>query len=111
MMLHVIHSEKNTITVSAQDTDVLLLLVAHYDKFQCDQLWMKSGTAKKRKYIPIKDVHSKLPAEAHEALLAFNSLTECDTTSYFAGHSKATAYRLFKEHHKLLGSLVDGENR
>ena len=41
-----IHSEANTIQISTQDTDVLLQLVAHCDKFQCDQLWMKSGTAK-----------------------------------------------------------------
>ena len=45
MILHVIHSKANTTTVSAQDTDVLLLVVAHCEKIHCDQLWMKSGTA------------------------------------------------------------------
>ena len=107
IILHAIHSEANTITVSARDTDVLLLLVAHCDKFQCNQLWMKSGTAKKRKYIPVKDVHSKLPPESDRALLAFHALTGCDT-SYFTGHSKTTAYRIFKEHHNLINSIGDG---
>ena len=46
IILHAIHSEANTIIISAQDTDVFLQLVAHCDKFQCDQLCMKSGTAK-----------------------------------------------------------------
>ena len=70
---------------------------------------MKSGRAKKRKYIPIKDVYSKLPSESDKALLAFHSLTGCDTTSYFAGHSKTTAYRTFRENYKLLNSLGDND--
>ena len=69
---------------------------------------MKSGTAKKRKYIPVKDVHSKLPPESDRALLAFHALTGCDTTSYFTGHSKTTAYWIFKEHHNLINSIGDG---
>ena len=98
MQLHAIHSEANTITISAQDTDVLLQLLAHCDKFECDQLWMKSG----------KDVHSKLPAESDRALLASHLLTGCDTSD-FAGHSKTTAYRTLKEHHNLISSLGDGK--
>ena len=66
-----------------------------------------SGTVKKRKYIPITGVHSKLPAEPDRALLAFHSLMGCDTLS-FARHSKTTVYRTFKEHHNLINSLGDG---
>ena len=62
---------------------------------------MKSGTAKKRKYFPIKDVYSKLPLELESALVAFHSLSGCDTTFYFAGHSKTTAYRTFRVNYKL----------
>jgi hypothetical protein len=109
MVLHAIHSEAATIVVSATDTDVLLLLVAHSSRCRCTQLWMKAGTAKKRKYIPIKEVHSKLPPGSDEALLAFHALTGSDTTSFVAGHSKQTAYKVFQEHHHLLIGLGDGE--
>ncbi|KAL9960047.1 hypothetical protein ACROYT_G033445 [Oculina patagonica] len=35
------------LVVSSQDTDVFLLLVSHFDKMSCKQLWMKAGTSKK----------------------------------------------------------------
>ena len=86
IILHAIHCKANTITVSAQDTDVLLLLMALCDKLHCYQLWIKSSTSKKRKYIPIKDIIAQLIAEAVRELLAFHALIGCDSTSYFAGH-------------------------
>ena len=53
LVLHCIHIDADSIVVSARDTDILVLLIAHYSKMKCTQLWMKSGTSKKPRYIPV----------------------------------------------------------
>ena len=47
LILHCVNIESDSLVVSSRDTDVLVLLIAHYSKMNCNQLWMKSGTAKK----------------------------------------------------------------
>ena len=59
LILHAMHADADTIVVHCRDTDVLLLLLAHSAHIQCDNLWMKAGTAQARKYIPINEVASK----------------------------------------------------
>ena len=39
-ILHCIHSHVETIIVAVRDTDVLLLLLAHYDRMGCTRLYM-----------------------------------------------------------------------
>ena len=56
LVLHAIQCNFNTVVISARDTDVLLLLVAHFQRTQGSHLWM-SGTSKKRRYIPIGEVY------------------------------------------------------
>ena len=76
---------------------------------QCQHLWMKSGTSKKRRYIPIDPVFNKLPSGYASSLLAFHTLTGCDTTSYIENHIKRSPWKIFKEHHGLLNNLGIGE--
>ena len=56
LVLHALQSSYNTVVVYAKDTDVLLLLVAHFQNMQCSSLWMMTGKSKKRKYIPVGEV-------------------------------------------------------
>ena len=70
LVLHAVHSQFHTV-VSSRDTDVLLLLVSHFQRMQCQHLWMKSGTSKKRRYITIDAVFNKLPSGSASSLLAF----------------------------------------
>ena len=105
LVLHAINVYSDTVVVSARDTDVLLLLVSHFSRVNCNHLWMMSGTAKKRKYVPIDAVYHKLPSGSTDALLPFHALTGCDTTSYIYGHTKQSAWKIFQDHHRLLGDL------
>ena len=111
LILHCINSNANTIVVTARDTDVLLLLVAHFEKMPSSKVWMKAGTSKKQRYIPIHDVVQKLQEEIPdlELVLPFHSLTSCDTTSYFASHGKKTAWKIFKTCPELLADVGKGE--
>ena len=110
IILHCIHSDAEFLVVACQDTDVFCLLIAHIDKMRCKQLWMKAGTSKKPKYLPIHTIRERLKNSVSKivTILPFHAITGCDTVSFFAGHSKKTAWKAFAHHQKLLESLGDG---
>ena len=105
LVLHAVHRQFHTVVVFSGDTDILLLLVSHFRSMQCQYLWMKSGTSKKRRYISINAVFNKLPKSPAASLLAFHALDGCDTTSYIANHAKWSSCKTLKEHHGLLMNL------
>jgi len=46
LILHCIHAHMESMVVLARDTDVLLLLLAHFEKMDCRILIMNAGTLK-----------------------------------------------------------------
>ena len=60
LVLHAIYCQFNTVVMASRDTDVLLLLVYHFQTMSCEHLWMMCGTSKKRRYIPIGHVFNNL---------------------------------------------------
>ena len=109
MILHCINIEAESIVVCSRDTDVLVLLIAHFSKMKCTQLWMKSGTSKKPRYIPVHEVHQRLAADIISALLPFHVITACDSVSQLLGHGKKTAWNVFRKCPELLQDLGKGE--
>ena len=111
LILHCVKSQASSVVVAARDTDVLVLLLAHFSKMPSTKVWMKAGTSKNRKYIPIHTIVDQiLPDNSFlGALPAFHSLTGSDTTSFLAGHSKKSCLKVFKEHHDLLATLGKDE--
>ena len=105
LTLHAVHSQFYTVVVSSRDTDVLLIFVSHFQSMQYQQLWMKLGTSKKWRYVPIDAVFKKVTKASAASLLAFHALTGCDTTSYIAKHIKRSSRKILKEHHGLLKNL------
>ena len=83
IILHCVHSTADFLVV--QDTDVFLLLVAHFDRMQCKQLWMKAGTSKKPKFLPIHTVHESLKLQIPDidTILSFHALTGNDNNDIF----------------------------
>ena len=53
VILHAIDCSSKTIVVQARDTDILVLLLTHYDRIGCKFLWLKAGTSKNLKFIPM----------------------------------------------------------
>jgi len=74
----------------------------------CPKMWMKSGTSKKQRYIPIHLVTAKFDNCVLSILPAFHSLTDSDTTFFLAGHTKKSCWNIFTEHYKLLSTLGKG---
>ena len=54
-------------------------------------------------------LHFKHQPPRDSTLLAFHAVTGCDTVSQFAGHSKVTACKVFKQNNQLLTTLGFGE--
>jgi hypothetical protein len=111
IILHCMEIDSDVIVVQARDTDVFILLLANFHWMPCRQLWIKAGTMKRRRYIPIHSLIDNLPygPTVLETLPAFHVLTGCDTTSHISGHSTKSAWEVFKSHHKLLQNLGKGE--
>ena len=105
IILHAINCSSNTIVVQARDTDILVLLLAHYNQIGCHDMWLKVGTSKNRKYIPVHNVFNNLPDGSHTSLPSFHALTGSDSTSFIAYHSTQTTFDLFMKHHLLLDGL------
>ncbi|CAG9818055.1 unnamed protein product [Phaedon cochleariae] len=61
VVLHAVHSDADNIVIMARDTDICLLLIHHFDKMTSSNVWMMSGTAKERKYLPIHEICNILP--------------------------------------------------
>ena len=66
---------------------------------------MKAGTSKKQKYIPVHEIARSLSTSCLQAFIPFHAITGCDTTSYISGNTKASAWKVFKEHHAMLKNL------
>ena len=109
LILHCIHAHMESMVVSVRDTDVLVLLLAHYDQMGCSSLFMKAGTSKQPRYIPVHEIRRQIPFDQVSAILAFHAITGCDSVSQFAGHSKKTTWRVFQQHHNYLADLGKGQ--
>jgi hypothetical protein len=55
----VLNEEVDNVVISARDTDVLLLLLAHKERIT-SKVWLWAGTSKKPKYIPLDKVFNNL---------------------------------------------------
>ncbi len=111
IILHCTEHHTDNVVVQSRDTDVLVLLLGHYHRMPCTNLWLKAGTAKKRQYVPVHDIVEQISysVQIRETIPAFHALTGSDTTSYIAGCSKKSAWKTFQTHHQLLENLGKGE--
>ena len=67
--------------VTRPDTDAAVLCLFHCSMLNFIELWSHIGTGKKRRFIPVHVITEKLSEEIIRVLLAFHTLTGCDSTS------------------------------
>ena len=60
IILHAVNYNCHMLIVSCRDTDVLVLLVSHFHKMQSNKLWVKTGTSKNQKCIPVHEIVSHI---------------------------------------------------
>ena len=56
--------------MAVRDTDVLLLLLSHYDRMGCTRLYMKAGM-----YFPVHEIQMLLFIDLVDTPLAFHAIT------------------------------------
>jgi len=105
IIVHASQSNQKTVVVCARDTDVILLLLHHYQRIKCDEVWVMAGTSGKRKFIPIHTIALSMDDQLRRNILAFHAITGCDVTSYLAGISKKNAWKTYMESSHLLSTL------
>jgi len=66
IIVHALHTNLKTVVVCERDTDLILLLLHHYQRFQCDEVWVMAGTSAKRKFITIHTVALSMEDKVRE---------------------------------------------
>ena len=102
IILHTAQSTSTCIVISACDTDIFVLLLAHNQSFNGKSVYVMIGN---NMYLSIADMAQALGQPICDSVLLFHSLTGCDTTSFFFNIGKPTALNVLKEHTHLLAGL------
>lgn len=105
IILHSVHSSANTIIVSTNDTNVYVLLIRHYEKFKCEELWLETESRKKTLFLPIHTMSAQFSPALKANLLAYHAILGCDTTSYLAGITKSGGWKLYEKYYELLSGF------
>jgi len=91
--------EQEDVTVVADDTDILVMLVHMWDE-TLGNIFLrheaKKSIKKDLEIINIKNVASNLPSYAKECLLFIHAWSGCDTTSALFGQGKTTVLKFLK---------------
>ncbi|KAG0692467.1 hypothetical protein GWK47_027885 [Chionoecetes opilio] len=93
------------IIVSCRDTGVLVLLT-HFAGQLSGEVWMRTGTRQKRRYVAVHDI--QLTPTMQRNILVYHAVTGCDTISQPSGHGKKTTWKVFQQHGALLDDLGRG---
>ena len=108
LLLHASHAAATCgqVVVCSPDTDVLVLSV-HFCLLVGVQLWFKTGTGAKTRYIQVNDLVQKLGHPVVSGIVAFHSLTGSDTTSGFTGRGrgKGEAWKVFTGNAAMFGAM------
>ena len=100
MFIHTHYAAENKnagrVIFTSPDTDVAVLCSFHCSTLNINELWFHIGTGKKRRFIPMHVIAEKLSEEIIRVLLAFHTLTGCDSAGAPFGCAKTAAYCTLK---------------
>ena len=113
MMLHALHASQDhdRVVIQSPDTDVAILAIYSFGSLHCPELWFRTGTKDKLRYLPLHTIANNLGPSMCAALPGFHSLTGCDSTSALSGIGKKKGFDLLKashEHQQSMSQLGDG---
>ena len=113
LFLHVRHAAAlglKKVIIRTVDTDVVVLAVANVHNLQTDALWVSFGVGKNKRFLDINAIASKLTREKCVALPFFHAFTGCDTTSYFCGRGKKTAFQAWNNYPEVTPVFISLSN-
>jgi hypothetical protein len=88
---HALHlaKDKKVVSVIANDTDILVMLVYHFRKELCD-IFMY--TQKNQRINSVRTIATSLGPSVVDRLLVIHAISGCDTTSCLFGHGKVSVF-------------------
>ena len=91
------------------DTDVTVIACHQFtSSFQhVQEMWFKTGTGQKGRYIPTHKVVENLGATASKMVPILYTITGCNSTSSFSGTGKNSAFSTLKKYSPLLLDLIN----
>ena len=101
IILHLVDAYKEgkrSILIQANDTDVLVLAVAHVSRFPGCKIWLAFGTGSSLRYIAVHAIAAVLGEEKSRGLLFLHALTGCDTVSAFYGIGQKNCMEYLEVH-------------
>ena len=96
-MVHIadaVQDGHQSVMIRSTDTDVVVSAVATLEDLK--ELWVSYGTGKNHKILPANLFAKALGPTKSKCLPIFPALTGCDTTSFFAGYGKRTAWAVWE---------------
>lgn len=109
LLLHTAHVSRSgfqTAIVVADDTDVLMMLIAFQKEIRIP-IYFKCGTKARVKYIEIQKIVNALGEHVSEAILGMHSFTGCDSVSTFAGRGKLSSLKLLKNNFQVQDTFCE----
>jgi hypothetical protein len=107
LLLHAKHAAESVerIIIQSPDTDVAVMCASHYDEIGCTELWFKTGTKDKTRYIQMHDISRGLGKGLCTALIGLHALTGCDSTSALSGIGKKKGLHALRKEHAYCDTL------
>lgn len=103
--LHAVNTGNKVVVVHSSDSNIFVLLIHHFERMKCEQLWLRHGSSKKPIYAPIHTICSRLPEVVKQNILAFDAITGSSITSFIAGITKNTGWNIYLENAGLLSGI------
>jgi len=101
----------NTVVVVSPDTDVLVLLVHHFNSLGLEKLYFKTGRRQLHcnttRFVPVHNIVKMLSVEQRNIMLTVYCLTGCDSCSAFYGIGKKTAFKVMMSNAADLQTIAD----
>lgn len=98
LLLHVKDAAQQyaAVIIRSPDTDVFLLLLAHFDSFGAP-LYMDTGSGDRRRILDIGQIRADVGDDISTALLGLHAFTGCDTTSAFMRKGKVHPLKVMQK--------------
>ena len=80
------------ILIRTVDSDVVVLAISFANRIECEKLTVAFGIGESFRYLDVSRMALVLGDRKSHILSIFYALTDCDTTSTFAGRGKRTAW-------------------
>ena len=95
LALHAAESGYQSIIITAEDTDVMVLSLGMCHKIP-SHLFQKCGTKNRSRFLDITILSRTLGGTVCDSLIGMHDFTGCDTVGAFAGHGNMTTFRQVK---------------